>query len=122
MISRRSRGVSIGVNLNPDKICNFACIYCQVDRTAAGDTRFVELQRLLTELDEMLALADSGRLFETDKFRSVPPELRRLNDIAFSGDGEPTTHRNFDEIIAACAERQAPPQLGRRENGPDYQC
>jgi wyosine [tRNA(Phe)-imidazoG37] synthetase (radical SAM superfamily) len=30
--------------------------------------------------------------------------LRRLNDIAFSGDGEPTTHRNFDEVIAACAE------------------
>ncbi|MGH7134833.1 MAG: radical SAM protein, partial [Pirellulales bacterium] len=30
--------------------------------------------------------------------------LRRLNDIAFSGDGEPTTYRNFDEIIAACAE------------------
>jgi len=33
--------------------------------------------------------------------------LRRLNDIAFSGDGEPTTHRNFDEIIAACAESNA---------------
>jgi wyosine [tRNA(Phe)-imidazoG37] synthetase (radical SAM superfamily) len=27
-----------------------------------------------------------------------------LNDIAFSGDGEPTTYRNFDEIIAACAD------------------
>ena len=104
VISRRSRGVSIGVNLNPDKVCNFDCVYCQVDRTVAGDTRFVELERLLTELDETLALAVSGRLFETDKFRSVPPELRRLNDIAFSGDGEPTTHRNFDEIITACAE------------------
>jgi wyosine [tRNA(Phe)-imidazoG37] synthetase (radical SAM superfamily) len=29
--------------------------------------------------------------------------MRRLNDIAFSGDGEPTTYKNFDEIIAACA-------------------
>ena len=104
VISRRSRGLSIGVNLNPDKVCNFDCIYCQVDRTVAGETRFVELERLLTELDETLTLAVSGRLFETDKFRSVPPELRRLNDIAFSGDGEPTTHRNFDEIIAACAD------------------
>ena len=104
VISRRSRGLSIGVNLNPDKTCNFDCIYCQVDRTVAGDTRFVELERLLTELDETLAVAVSGRLFETDKFRSVPAELRRLNDIAFSGDGEPTTHQNFDEIIAACAE------------------
>jgi wyosine [tRNA(Phe)-imidazoG37] synthetase (radical SAM superfamily) len=33
----------------------------------------------------------------------VPPQLRRLNDIAFSGDGEPTTYRNFDEIIEKCA-------------------
>ncbi|HIL25103.1 MAG TPA: radical SAM protein, partial [Verrucomicrobia bacterium] len=27
VISRRSKGLSIGVNLNPDKICNFDCIY-----------------------------------------------------------------------------------------------
>lgn len=104
VLSRRSRGLSIGVNLNPDKICNFSCIYCQVDRTVAGDTRFVELDQLLAELDALLTSATSGQLYETDKFRSVPPELRRLNDIAFSGDGEPTTHRNFDEVIAACAE------------------
>lgn len=104
VISRRGCGLSIGVNLNPDKVCNFECIYCQVDRTVAGDTRFVEVERLLSELDQTLTLAVSGRLFETDKFRGVPPELRRLNDIAFSGDGEPTTHRNFDQIIAACAD------------------
>ena len=104
VISRRSRGLSIGVNLNPDKVCNFDCIYCQVDRTVTGDTRLVDLPRLLTELDETLAAAVSGRLFQTEKFHSVPSELRRLNDIAFSGDGEPTTHRNFDEIIAACAD------------------
>jgi wyosine [tRNA(Phe)-imidazoG37] synthetase (radical SAM superfamily) len=55
-------------------------------------------------MNALLAIAASGQIYETDKFRSVPPELRRLNDIAFSGDGEPTTHRNFDEIIAACAE------------------
>ena len=29
-LSRRSKGISIGVNLNPDKVCNFDCIYCQV--------------------------------------------------------------------------------------------
>ncbi|NLF70613.1 MAG: radical SAM protein [Candidatus Anammoximicrobium sp.] len=104
VISRRSRGVSIGVNLNPDKACNFHCVYCQVDRTVAGDTQFVDVERLLAELDQTLTLAVSGRLFETDKFRNLPSTLRRLNDIAFSGDGEPTTHRNFDEILAACAE------------------
>ena len=51
-----------------------------------------------------LDLVTSGAIYDTDKFRDVPPDLRRLNDIAFSGDGEPTTYKNFDEIIAACAD------------------
>lgn len=104
VLSRRSGGISIGVNLNPDKICNFDCIYCQVDRTRQSETKFVELDALLAELDEVLEQVTSGELFETEKFRDTPPALRRLNDIAFSGDGEPTTYRNFDELIAACAE------------------
>jgi wyosine [tRNA(Phe)-imidazoG37] synthetase (radical SAM superfamily) len=104
VLSRRSQGISIGVNLNPDKVCNFDCIYCQVDRTRQSETRFVEIDALLAELGEMLDVVASGAIFETEKFRDTPPELRRLNDIAFSGDGEPTTYKNFDEIIAACAE------------------
>ena len=104
VLSRRSGGLSIGVNLNPDKICNFDCIYCQVDRTTPGDTEFVELPRLLDELDLMLRLAASGEIFQLPKFVTTPEALRRVNDVAFSGDGEPTTHRNFDEVIAACAE------------------
>ncbi|HKD36833.1 MAG TPA: radical SAM protein [Pirellulales bacterium] len=104
VLSRRSAGLSIGVNLNPDKICNFDCIYCQVDRTRQSETTFVETPALLAELDTMLDLAASGRIFEAEKFAATPAPLRRLNDIAFSGDGEPTTYRNFDEIIAACAE------------------
>jgi wyosine [tRNA(Phe)-imidazoG37] synthetase (radical SAM superfamily) len=103
VLSRRSGGLSIGVNLNPDKICNFDCIYCQVDRTRQSETRFVETPAMLAELDAMLTLAASGDIFQTEKFRDTPPTLRRLNDIAFSGDGEPTTYRNFDELIAACA-------------------
>ncbi|MCA9220912.1 MAG: radical SAM protein [Planctomycetales bacterium] len=104
VLSRRSGGISIGVNLNPDKVCNFDCVYCQVDRTSASETRFVELDQLFDELDHMLAFVGSGQLFETPKFAATPESLRRLNDIAFSGDGEPTTYRNFDEIIASAAE------------------
>src|SRR3954454_8145684 len=104
VLSRRSEGISIGVNLNPDKVCNFDCIYCQVDRTTQSETRFVELDQLLAELDDTLRLTASGDLFIHPKFADTPQHLRRLNDIAFSGDGEPTTYRNFDEIIAACAE------------------
>ncbi|MEX2141642.1 MAG: radical SAM protein [Pirellulales bacterium] len=104
VLSRRSGGISIGVNLNPDKICNFDCIYCQVDRTTQSETTFVETDALFRELDEMLTLVQTGEIYHTEKFRDTPEPLRRLNDIAFSGDGEPTTYRNFDEIIARAAE------------------
>ncbi|MGE0610299.1 MAG: radical SAM protein [Pirellulales bacterium] len=103
VLSRRSGGISVGVNLNPDKVCNFDCIYCQVDRTRQSETRFVETEALLGELQETLQLVASGELFQHEKFQQTPLHLRRLNDIAFSGDGEPTTYRNFDELMAACA-------------------
>ena len=104
VLSRRSGGISIGVNLNPDKVCNFDCIYCQVDRRSQSETRFVETDALTDELRTTLELVASGAIYETEKFRDVPPPLRRLNDIAFSGDGEPTTYKNFDELIQACAD------------------
>lgn len=104
VLSRRSGGISVGVNLNPDKICNFDCIYCQVDRRSQSETRFVETDQLLQELDDVLEAVASGAIYKSEKFRETPAHLRRLNDIAFSGDGEPTTYKNFDELIAACAE------------------
>jgi wyosine [tRNA(Phe)-imidazoG37] synthetase (radical SAM superfamily) len=104
VLSRRAKGLSLGVNLNPDKVCNFDCIYCQVDRTTAAETTFVETRQLLDELDIGLRMILSGDIFHISKFQGTPPELRRLNDIAFSGDGEPTTYRNFDELMAECAD------------------
>jgi wyosine [tRNA(Phe)-imidazoG37] synthetase (radical SAM superfamily) len=112
VLSRRSEGISVGVNLNPDKVCNFDCIYCQVDRTSQSQTRFVETEQLLAELEETLQLVATGELFEHPNFRETPVPLRRLNDIAFSGDGEPTTYRNFDELMAACAGLKARLLLG----------
>ena len=103
VLSRRSNGVSLGVNLNPDKVCNFDCIYCQVDRTTRSETRFVEMDQLLAELRTTLDFITSGEFFGDGPFKDIPPELKRLNDIAFSGDGEPTTYKNFDEIISTCA-------------------
>jgi wyosine [tRNA(Phe)-imidazoG37] synthetase (radical SAM superfamily) len=112
VLSRRSAGISIGVNLNLDKVCNFDCIYCQVDRTVMGEKEFVEIERLVTELDAMVGLVTSGRIYEETRFSKTPPALRRLNDIAFSGDGEPTTYRNFDEVISAAAEVRSRHELG----------
>src|SRR5436309_9886382 len=69
VVSRRSKGVSIGLNLNPDKVCNFDCVYCQVDRTTAPVVRTVDVPRLLEELEGMLDLVASGELFEIERFR-----------------------------------------------------
>lgn len=99
VLSRRSQGISLGINLNPDKICNFDCVYCQVDRRTTALTRFVETGRLVAELEQTLDLVVSGHLYEHSPFDTVPEPLRRLNDIAFSGDGEPTTYKNFDAIV-----------------------
>ena len=104
VISRRSGGLSIGVNLNPDTACNFDCIYCQVDRTGVPRVREVDPARVRQELGRMIALAVSGELFDDPAFGDVPSELRRVNDIAFSGDGEPTTCRHFAECVRIAAE------------------
>jgi wyosine [tRNA(Phe)-imidazoG37] synthetase (radical SAM superfamily) len=104
VVSRRSKGVSIGINLNPDKICNFDCIYCQVDRRTPAIVDTVDMNRLREELEDMLDLALTGELFEIERFRDTPPALRRLNDIAFSGDGEPTTFPGFLQVVKLAAE------------------
>ena len=104
VLSRRSGGISIGVNLNLDKLCNFDCIYCQVDRTEPAKGESVEIDRLAAELDAMVRLVTSGRIYEETGFRHAPPALRRLNDIALSGDGEPTACDKFEEAVAACAD------------------
>ncbi len=101
VISRRSKGLSIGVNLNPDRICNFDCVYCCVDRSHGTLRREdVDLEILRQELDGMLACVVSGDIWRTPPFDATPQPLRRLNDVAFSGDGEPTASPS---LLAACA-------------------
>jgi wyosine [tRNA(Phe)-imidazoG37] synthetase (radical SAM superfamily) len=99
VLSRRSKGISVGINLNPDKICNFDCIYCQVDRATPPAYREVDEAILEEELESVLARARNGSLFPSSRFRSVPESLRRLSDIAFAGDGEPTTYPRFREVV-----------------------
>lgn len=108
VVSRRSRGLSIGINLNPDKACNFDCIYCQVDRRTPSVIRRVDVAALERELAELLASATDGTLFGEHPFSLLPPDQRVVRDIAFSGDGEPTTSPQFThavEIAAAARQR-----------------
>lgn len=107
--SRRARGLSIGVNLNTDKVCNFDCPYCQVDRTTPGGPSAIDVARLASELEALLDRVASGRIWEDKPFDTVAPELRRLADVAFSGDGEPTTPPEFpaaSETVRAILDRR----------------
>ncbi|MDC1141537.1 radical SAM protein [Planctomycetota bacterium] len=101
VVSRRSRGLSIGVNVNPDKVCNFDCPYCQVDRTGKAPPSDVNMDELLSELSLLMKLSTSGEIWSTERFRHTPEEYRRINDIAFAGDGEPTTWKALGEAIDA---------------------
>jgi wyosine [tRNA(Phe)-imidazoG37] synthetase (radical SAM superfamily) len=99
VISRRSGGLSIGLNVNPDKRCNFDCIYCQVDRTVPATVTKFDVAVAEEELRAILA----QDLTQYAPFAEVPREQLRLRDIALSGDGEPTTLPNFSETIAMVA-------------------
>ncbi|MBL0209863.1 MAG: radical SAM protein [Holophagaceae bacterium] len=103
VISRRSKGVSLGVNLNPDKVCNFDCVYCEVDRRTPGRRSDIDLDLLEREMSALLDLTLDGSLFMSPPFDSARPDQRRLNDIAFSGDGEPTTAKEFAEVVERIA-------------------
>lgn len=100
VISRRSGGLSIGINLNPDKRCNFDCVYCEVDRLTPPRTTRLDLGQLRRELEAMIRQVQRGELAREPKFRDLPaPVIRTIRDFAFSGDGEPTMIAEF----AACA-------------------
>jgi len=100
VLSRRSGGISIGVNLNPDKRCNFDCVYCQVDRRVMPPPMTVDPDALADELTRVLTAARAGHLIAHARFRDLPEDLREVRDVALSGDGEPTSAPHFDRIVA----------------------
>lgn len=111
VISRRARGLSIGVNINPDKRCSFGCLYCQVDRHVRRNLDNVDLDTLAAELKLALNAAACGEIWNEPRFADVPVEMRRINDIAFSGDGEPTSKTEFDKAVKIAADAKASANL-----------
>ncbi len=100
VVSRRARGVSVGINLNPNNACNWHCIYCQVPGLVRGGPPPIDLVLLRKELGCFLEEVESGRFMR----EQVPPDARVLQDIAFSGNGEPTTAREFPEAVDVVVE------------------
>jgi wyosine [tRNA(Phe)-imidazoG37] synthetase (radical SAM superfamily) len=95
VVSRRAGGVSIGVNLNPNDACNWRCVYCQVPGLTRGVGPAIELDVLRQELATLLDDVVRGDFMRT----RVPEGARRLNDVAFSGNGEPTSSPHLCDAI-----------------------
>ena len=95
VLSRRAGGVSVGVNLNPNNACNWRCIYCQVPDLKRGGPPPIDLARLEAELGTLLTDIVSGDYL----VRQVPEDMRRLNDVALSGNGEPTSAAEFPQVV-----------------------
>ena len=91
VVSRRAGGVSVSINLNTNNACNWACLYCQVDNLTRGGPPPLDLPRLERELVAFLDDLLNGDFMQ----RQVPQEARKLVDIAFSGNGEPTSAPEF---------------------------
>ena len=99
VVSRRAGGVSVGINLNTNNACNWRCIYCQVPSLIRGVAPTLDLVVLEIELRDFL-----NELLHGDFMQSrVSEGARRINDIALSGNGEPTSSTEFVQVIALIA-------------------
>lgn len=107
VISPRARGLSIGINMNPDRACNFDCVYCEVDRSSPPRAQELDIPVMVEELRQTLTLAHTGRLRERPGMGNLPDELLYPRHVALSGDGEPTLCPRFCEAIEALAHLRA---------------
>ncbi|BEV08404.1 hypothetical protein [Methylophilus sp. DW102] len=116
--SRRAQGLSIGINLHPNQCCNWHCIYCQVPGLHRGTSPVIDLDQLQQELNACLHWL-SQHLHSAKRVLSED-----VQDIAFAGDGEPTTSPQFPEALALVerllsqsAQTDRPPRVRLITNG-----
>lgn len=107
VVSSRAGGLALGVNVNPDKKCNFDCSYCEVDRRVPSHESKLDVDAMAAELHKTIAFIQGGKLAGLPSYHSLPPELLRLRQVALSGDGEPTLAGNFIETVQAVARVRA---------------
>lgn len=101
VLSQRAQGLSIGINLNPNKHCNFKCVYCEVNRAEIALDWAVDLPVMETELETMLERVRVDKIRDLPGFAQFPSELLELKEVALSGDGEPTLSPQFREIVGS---------------------
>lgn len=101
VVSPRAHGLSVGVNMNPDKQCNFDCLYCEVDRSVRSSEMRLNVPVMAAELRKALTEVMLGKLRERPWYQHLPDELLELRHVALSGDGEPTLASNFADAVEA---------------------
>lgn len=95
VLSRRLNGLSIGVNTRPDKVCNFGCLYCEVNRENVEPEKnreegaSLDVRRLQDHMHTIIAKILAGEIFEGMEIKA----------ITLSGDGEPTMLSNFEDVM-----------------------
>ena len=70
VVSPRARGLSIELNLNPDKFCNFDCDYCEVSRQANAPAIELNVEQLQQELEQTLHYVLAHRVREATGLRT----------------------------------------------------
>jgi wyosine [tRNA(Phe)-imidazoG37] synthetase (radical SAM superfamily) len=92
--------LAVGVNLSPDRYCNFNCVYCEVAGAKSPTPSPCNVDTTAAQLESVLTMATDGSLSRLPCYHSVPEELLQLREISLSGDGEPTWCPNFAEMVA----------------------
>lgn len=107
VMSPRARGLSVGINLNPNKECNFQCVYCEVNRNVSSSCPGLSLPIVARELDSTLELVCSGRIRQHAQYQSIPESFLQVRQVCLSGDGEPTLCPKFLGVVEAVARLRA---------------
>jgi wyosine [tRNA(Phe)-imidazoG37] synthetase (radical SAM superfamily) len=88
-VDSRRLGRSLGINLLPCgyKLCSFDCLYCHYGRTAVKSLRPAAAQ--FPAVEAVLSAVGAALRSRLD-----------IDFLTFSGNGEPTLHPRFGEIVA----------------------
>lgn len=98
VISPRTQGLAIGINVSPEGVCNFQCLGCEVQRQT-NTKGPLDLDVMATEFKRTVYLVRSGKIRELPDYRQIAPELLELHTVLLSGNGEPTLAPNFEAVV-----------------------
>jgi wyosine [tRNA(Phe)-imidazoG37] synthetase (radical SAM superfamily) len=107
VVSSRARGLSVGINMTPDGLCNYDCLYCEVNRAAPPTGSKLDVEVMAGELHKLLADIAHDKLRKCPRYHSLPGELLQLRHVTLSGDGEPTLAPDFAEAVEAVVHLRA---------------